>query len=108
MEEELEISVKELKHMFDSGVRFHLIDVREQYEYDFCHISGSQLVPMSQIQKRVNEFNSEEECVFYCHVGERSRLVVNYLSRLGFKKVRSLRGGIDQWSLEIDQSVPRY
>jgi rhodanese-related sulfurtransferase len=106
--EELEISAEELKRLLDRGVRFQLIDVREEYEYDFCHIEGSQLIPMGQIQSRISEFNRQKDYVFYCHVGVRSRLVVSYLRKLGFRKVRSLRGGIDQWALEIDESIARY
>ena len=108
MIEELEVTVKELKRQIDSGVKVQLIDVREPYEFDFCHIEGSRLMPWSQIRNRINELNPEDEYVFYCHVGERSGWVVNYLRELGFKKVRNLRGGIDQWAVEIDRSIPRY
>lgn len=38
MEEESEITVKELKRLIDSGTQVRLVDVREQNEYDFCHI----------------------------------------------------------------------
>ena len=108
MEEESEISVKELKRLFDNGAQVRLVDVREQYEYDFCHIEGSTLIPVRQICARINELNPENEYVFYCHVGERSGWVVNLLRQHGFKKVKNLKGGIDQWAIEIDPSTPRY
>jgi adenylyltransferase/sulfurtransferase len=108
MEEELEISAKELKRRIDSGVKVHLIDVREQHEHDFCRIEGSRLIPIGQIQNRIKELNPEDEYVFYCHIGERSGWVVNYLHQLGFKNVKNLIGGIDQWAVEIDPAVPRY
>jgi rhodanese-related sulfurtransferase len=108
MEEESEISVKELKRLFDNGAQVRLVDVREQYEYDFCHIEGSTLIPVRQICARINELNPENEYVFYCHVGERSGWVVNLLRQHGFKKVKNLKGGIDQWAVEIDPSTPRY
>jgi rhodanese-related sulfurtransferase len=106
--EELEITVKELKQLMDSGGKVQLIDVREQYEYDFCRIGGSRLMPIREVRNRVNELNPEDEYVFYCHVGERSWWVVNFLHQLGFKKVRNLRGGIDEWAAWIDPSLPRY
>ena len=108
MEEEMEITVKELKRLIDSGTQVRLVDVREQYEYDFCHIEGSTLIPIGQIWARVNELNPESEYVFYCHVGERSAWAVNLLRQRGFKKVKNLKGGIDQWAVEIDPSTPRY
>ena len=108
MEEEMEITVKELKRLIESGTQVRLVDVREKYEYDFCHIEGSTLIPIGQIWARVNELNPENEYVFYCHVGERSAWAVNLLRQRGFKKVKNLKGGIDQWAVEIDPSTPRY
>ena len=108
MSEDFLVSAKELKRLLDSGARIHLIDVREPFEFENCHLEGSKLMPIGQIQNRVNEFKPDEEYVFYCHVGERSWQVVDYLRRLGFNKVRNLEGGIDQWALDVDPSIPRY
>ena len=108
MEEEFEITVKELKRLIDKGTQVRLIDVREQYEYDFCHIEGSTLIPTRKFWAGDNDLNPENEYVFYCHVGERSAWVVNLLRQRGFKKVKNLKGGIDQWAVEIDPSTPRY
>ncbi len=65
MEEEWDITVKVLKRLLDSGTQVNLIDVREPYEYKFCHINGSRLIPVGQIPKRVNEFNPNDEYVLY-------------------------------------------
>jgi rhodanese-related sulfurtransferase len=108
MEEDLEITVKDLKRLIDSGAQVRLIDVREQYEYNHCHIEGCTLIPMGQVLTHINELNPESEYVFYCHTGERSAGVVKFLRQRGFKKVKNLKGGIDQWTVEIDPSTPRY
>ena len=50
----------------------------------------------------------EQPIVVYCHHGVRSLYVTVALRRLGFQDVRSLAGGIDLWSRDIDASVPRY
>lgn len=86
--EEWEISVRELKQRLDSGGKVNLIDVREPYEYEFCHIEGSELIPVGQILDRLEEFNPQDEYVFYCHVGERSGWAVNYLRQKGFISVK--------------------
>jgi sulfur-carrier protein adenylyltransferase/sulfurtransferase len=106
--EALEITAKELKRLIDSGTHFELIDVREQDEYDLCHINGSRLIPLSQLRSRVRELDVTSEYVFYCHTGERSDRAVNFLSQLGFKRAKNLEGGIDAWAVEIDRSMPRY
>jgi len=108
MEEQWEITVMMLKRLIDSGTRVNLIDVREPHEYDLCHINGSRLVPLGQIPKELKELNPSEEYVFYCHTGGRSASVVDYLRRMGFKKVKNLKGGIDEWAASIDNSMPRY
>lgn len=108
MEEEHEMTAKDLKRLLDSGVHVNLIDVREPHEYDFCHISGSRLIPVRQIPNHVSEFNPDEEYVFFCHVGERSAWAFNFLRQIGFKKVRNLLGGVDAWAIEIDPTMPRY
>ncbi len=105
---DLEITARELKRLLTSGARINLIDVREPNEYELCHIEGSRLVPLGQIPNRIHEFNPDDEYVFYCHIGERSGLVVNFLRQRGFRRVRNLKGGIDEWAAEIDRSMPRY
>ena len=98
--------MKELKRLLDGGSQINLIDVREPYEYEYCHIEGSTLIPLREIH--ISDLDLNKEYVFICHVGERSGWLVNLLRGQGFKKVRSVRGGIDAWALEIDQSLPRY
>ena len=104
--EELEITVRELKRQLDIGTRIEIIDVREPYEYEYCHIDGSKSIPLRQVH--VSDFNLNQEYAFICHVGERSGWLVSMLRQQGFKKARSVRGGIDAWALEIDPSLPRY
>jgi adenylyltransferase/sulfurtransferase len=106
--EECEITATELKRLLDSGAQVNLVDVREPYEYEFCHIDSSKLIPVRQLLNQVNELNPDDDYVFYCHVGERSGWIVNLLRQHGFRKVKNLKGGIDAWASEIDLSLPRY
>ena len=54
------------------------------------------------------ELEPEEEIVVMCHHGIRSANVCMFLARNGFEKVFNLDGGIDSWSLEVDENTPRY
>jgi adenylyltransferase/sulfurtransferase len=56
----------------------------------------------------VNELNLTDEYVVYCHTGVRSARAVTMLRQLGFKNVKNLKGGIDAWAEEIDQTMSRY
>jgi rhodanese-related sulfurtransferase len=46
--------------------------------------------------------------VVHCHVGEQSLAAASFLIDRGFTNVRSLAGGIDAWSKQVDPTVPRY
>ena len=87
-----------------------LIDCRERIEYDTVHIKGAILLPMSLIAERIGELAGREEdhLVVYCHHGVRSQQVANWLRGQGFPHTQSMNGGIDQWAVEIDPSLPRY
>lgn len=99
---------KDLFQEMRSGKKVLLLDVREPHEYDLVHIEGSRLIPLGKLPERVNELDSADEIVVYCHTGGRSAEATFFLRSLGYKKVRSLEGGVDAWSLEVDTSLPRY
>ncbi len=103
------ITVEELKARLDAGESFRLIDVREPSEHGAAKIEGSELKPLGQIVNWANELADKgEEIVLHCHHGMRSDRACQYLAAQGFTNVKNLIGGIDEWSLKIDPSVPRY
>jgi rhodanese-related sulfurtransferase len=86
-----------------------LLDVREPWEFQICHIAGSRLVPMGQIPAAAEDnLDPDVEIVVICHHGVRSMQVAAYLERRGFAKVINLFGGVDAWAKEIDPSMPLY
>ena len=86
-----------------------LIDVREPWEFATASITGSMLMPMGDVPARAHqELDPDERLVILCHHGQRSLNVAVWLRNQGFEQVQSLRGGIDAWSAEIDQTVARY
>jgi len=106
----LEIDVEQVKAMIDAGEPPVLLDCREQAEYDLVHLENSLLVPMSEIQSRLDELTSYQESplVVYCHLGGRSLQVTHWLRQQGYANVVSMAGGIDAWSQQIDPVLPRY
>ncbi|OGT52791.1 MAG: hypothetical protein A3E84_03955 [Gammaproteobacteria bacterium RIFCSPHIGHO2_12_FULL_42_13] len=78
-----------------------LIDVRELSEYVEGHISGSQHIPFTLLQKNTNVFTSQGDgkiCVLYCQKGVRSKKAAEWLLLAGFKNIFSLKGGFEAWS----------
>ena len=104
----LEITPAGLKKKLDAGEKLLLIDVREPWEHQVCRIEGSRLIPMQTIPANLQSLDVEEPVVCYCHHGMRSLDVAVWLQKQGVESARSLAGGIDKWSAEIDPKVPRY
>jgi sulfur-carrier protein adenylyltransferase/sulfurtransferase len=102
------INAVELKKMFDRKEDFVLIDVREPFEYDICHIDQARLIPLGELPARLSELDSADEIVLHCKSGSRSAKALRILQEAGFKKVVNLEGGITAWSDQVDPMVPKY
>ena len=85
-----------------------LLDVREGWEFETCHIAGSTQIPMHLIPVRVGEIDDEREIVCICHHGARSMQVAAFLERNGFNDVTNLTGGVHAWAVQVDPSMPKY
>jgi len=87
-----------------------LLDVRSPAEHATAWIDGDVHIPLQELPRRVAELEASKDktIITYCHHGLRSLQAARLLANHGFKDVRSLAGGIDRWSLEIDERVPRY
>ena len=85
-----------------------LLDVREPWEFDICHITGSQLMTMASVPARQEELDPEHSVVCICHHGARSMQVAAFLERAGFSKVYNLTGGVHGWALQVDPAMPTY
>ena len=92
----------------DSRSKPVLLDVREPWEFELCHLPGSQLIPMHLIPHRLSELNPEDEHVIVCHHGGRSMQVAMFLERQGFRALHNLMGGVDAWAGEVDPNLRRY
>lgn len=106
----LETDCQTVKQKLDSDHPFLLLDCREQDEHTLVNIPEARLLPMSEIQNRISELDDqrEAEIVVYCHHGMRSLQVATWLQQQGFTNVKSMQGGIDAWSCEIDNTKQRY
>jgi len=104
----IQISAKGLRNILQKEIKPLLLDVRENNEFEYAHIKGSQHIPMDQIPDKLNEIDSDAACVVICHHGIRSQYVASFLVHSGFSNIYNLSGGIDAWSVECDNTVSRY
>jgi sulfur-carrier protein adenylyltransferase/sulfurtransferase len=103
------ITPEVLQEKLDNGDDIFLLDVREVYEFEICHLADTTLIPMNQIPVHVSQIPTDKMVVVYCHHGMRSASVIQYLeNNHNFKNLYNLTGGIDTWAVEIDESMDRY
>lgn len=106
--DELEITPAEVKARLDRGEKVVLVDVREPWEFEICCIEGAKLVPLGSLAASLNALPEVDELICYCHHGMRSLDAAAWLRFQGFERAKSLAGGIERWSLEVDSRVARY
>tara|TARA_Y100001968_G_C19125628_1_gene604106 strand:+ start:149 stop:505 length:357 start_codon:yes stop_codon:yes gene_type:complete len=110
------ISPRELNKMLsdDSSEKPFIIDVREDSEIAIASFAFSVLhLPLSKAaswSEKIEELLPEHQpIVVVCHAGIRSLNFGTWLLEQGLaQRVCNLAGGIDAWSKDVDQSVPRY
>jgi len=105
-----ECSAADVHAMLERGDEFLLLDVREPDEYATAHIDGALLLPLGELESRLDEIAKwkQRRVVAQCKLGGRSARACEILRNHGFANVTNLSGGIEAWSLTVDASIPRY
>jgi rhodanese-related sulfurtransferase len=107
-DQQMQISPAEVAERLKSGDQVPLIDVRSREEWDTVHLEGSTFFTQELMQEIMSGWPKDREIIFVCHHGVRSLDAASYFEGHGFKHVRSMTGGIDAWSVDVDPEVPRY
>jgi rhodanese-related sulfurtransferase len=75
----------------------HILDVREDDEWQAGHIDGSQHIPLGQLGDRLGELSKDSRIVAVCRSGGRSGAAVRGLKQRGYD-AENLDGGVTAWS----------
>ena len=102
-----EISVQSLSERLP-GNHFALLDVREPWEYQICHLPDAQLIPLDQLPGRLHELPQTRPLIVICHHGVRSRYAQQFLIQQGVADVLNLTGGMAAWAAYVDPTMPTY
>ena len=108
MEDRFEINALELAQKLKNGEPIKLLDVREPHELNISAIDGATLIPLGQLVGRLSELDTADEIVVFCHLGGRSARAVELMLSAGFRKVKNLNGGINDWARQVDPSLRIY
>ena len=97
----------------DGERAFLLLDCRRPEEFQAARIEGAVLIPLQELERRADELEGDEggkdrPIIVHCHHGQRSLRAAAMLRAMGFANVKSMAGGIDLWSQDVDRGVARY
>jgi len=93
------ISATDMQKLTKQTPDIYLLDVRTPGEYTQKRIKGAHLIPIDQIENRINEIPKNRPIIVYCETGVRIALVGRYLDRLGYQDVSDLSQGIMGWQV---------
>ena len=93
-----EISTLDATHMLNKENPL-VLDVREANEFDGGRLPNATHIPLSQLKDRAGDIakHASRPVIVYCDRGARGSAAVAALTRLGFTRVQSLRGGFRAW-----------
>lgn len=74
-----------------------IIDVRTPKEYQEGHIPDVALIPLDQLEKRLEEVPQDRQVLLICRSGRRSAIGTNWLKSKGYEQVYNIEGGMLAW-----------
>ena len=104
----LQITPTELAAALKEEPTAKLVDVRTREEFDAVHVEGATFFTQELMQEVLMKWDRKALLAIMDHQGTRSMDAAAYFAGHGFENVKSVRGGIDAWSQEVDSSLPRY
>jgi rhodanese-related sulfurtransferase len=94
-----ECTVQDVKQRLDRNEPFHLVDVREDREWDAGHLPRAIHLGKGIIERDVEKTipDTAAPVVLYCGGGFRSALAAKSLRDMGYTNVISMDGGFSGW-----------
>lgn len=94
------VSVAEAKKMIEKK-EVTVIDVRTEEEFASGHIPNAKLLPLQQLQDRLDELDKEHAYLIVCRSGNRSAQASEILANEGFSHIYNMNGGMNQWNGKV-------
>ena len=99
----LQVNVDQAYEMRESGV--FVLDVREPDEWETVHIPGATLIPLGELEDRLEELPANQDILVVCRSGNRSATARDVLLNAGFENVTSMAGGMIDWVNQSYETV---
>jgi adenylyltransferase/sulfurtransferase len=112
-----EISCVDYHRIRKQGETHILLDVRVPEQYDLCALPGAVNIPANELQEKLDDIAKLSEgtkpvyCM--CRRGIASAAATDIIREAlhqhpAIHSVRNIKGGLDAWRAQVDESFPRY
>jgi len=93
------IRPKDLSESLGGQERPMVIDIRLPEMFAESHVPGSVNIPQDDLPARIGELPDDRDApiVAVCNIGKFSKQVTLYLKSKGYRHVRSVKGGLNEW-----------
>jgi rhodanese-related sulfurtransferase len=94
-----ELTIEDYQEQFanNADADYVLIDVRREDEFEVGHLPGAILLPLDELQWRMDEIDEDKHIVFVCRTGNRSDTAAQILAANGYENVYNLLEGVVGW-----------
>ncbi len=103
-----EIEPEALIELLGSAEPPFLVDVRDPWEWAVSSLAdqGARLIPVGEIDNRIQEIPRDMPVVVYCRGGKRGLTAAHLLKKAGYVRVFNLSGGILGWAESVEPGLP--
>ena len=90
------VAPRDLQALREQGPAPFLLDVRSPLEFEGERIEGAHLIPLDELDARLDEVPGHAEVAIVCRTGVRAMIAAEVLARAG-RQARVLEGGMNAW-----------
>lgn len=75
-----------------------ILDVREPSEYALQHVPNSILIPLGELERRLDELDKSKTIFVICRTGNRSGHAAGFMMTQGFSTIYNVLPGMINWT----------
>jgi len=91
------ISPLEVKEKLDAAEDVFILDVRQPEEYAQGYMPTAYLLPLDELEQRLDEIPKDKQVIVVCGIGGRSIVASQRLEDNGFDNIHNMSGGTLDW-----------
>ncbi|SMP43787.1 Rhodanese-related sulfurtransferase [Desulfonatronum zhilinae] len=92
------VNAEQARNLLDTEPEIQIVDVRQHKEYRQGHLPGARLLPVADLDEKLDDLAKDKPLLVYCAIGGRSKVAAHMLAGRGFERVLNLSGGFKAWN----------